>query len=286
MKKETRPGLTGILGYPLDHSLSPFIHNFGFSALKLPFVFVKIEVPPAKLKRTVRALSDWGFAGANVTMPHKESIITMLDIRSPEAVAVGAVNTLVLSGRNIKGFNTDIEGFARALENFAGKRKYETASIFGAGGAAAAVAYALAHRFGTRNFHFICRNWRKAERNLSKKKIFSGKAWIDFADWERPDSAVHSADIVVNATPVGLHGKRSFPAAPDSFRREQVACDLIYSPLQTPFVKLAQKGGAKTQGGLEMLLEQAALSFELWTGRKLPLDKVRGELKKTVLYHP
>lgn len=283
MKKEIRPGLTGILGYPLDHSLSPFIHNFGFSTLKLPFVFVKIEVSPAKLKRTVQALSDLGFAGANVTMPHKETVIPLLDSLSPEAEAVGAVNTLVLDGRNIKGFNTDIGGFARALENFAGKRKFETASIFGAGGAAAAVAFALAHRFGTRNFHFICRNWKKAERNLAGKKIFSGKVWIDFVDWERPDAAVGSSDIAVNATPVGLHGKRSFPAAPGSFRREQVAYDLIYSPLQTPFLKLAKKGGARTLGGLEMLLEQAALSFELWTGRKLPLDKVRKELKTSVL---
>ncbi len=281
MKNKLRPGLTGIVGYPLDHSLSPFIHNFSFAVLKLPYVFVKIEVPAAKLKRTAQALTDLGFVGANVTMPHKESVIGLIDSLSPEAQAVGAVNTLVLNNGKIKGYNTDSEGFARSLEKFAGRKKFESAAIFGAGGAAAAVAYALFCRFGTRRFQFICRNWRKAEKSLAKKNIFSGKVWVDFVDWANPEAAVASSDIVINATPVGMDGKRSFPISPAAFNQNQVAYDLIYSATMTPFLRVAKKGGAKTLGGLEMLLEQAALSFKLWTGREMPLAKVRKELNRS-----
>ncbi|MGH8005088.1 MAG: shikimate dehydrogenase family protein [Limisphaerales bacterium] len=160
MRKTQRPGLAGIIGQPLDHSLSPFIHNLGFSLQKLPYVFVKIEIPPAKLARIIGALVDLGFIGANVTMPHKEAVVDLIDSLSPEAEAVGAVNTLVVKGNRIKGYNSDIDGFARSLGSFARGRKFPTATLLGAGGAAAAVAYALFHNFGTRNFHFVCRNWR------------------------------------------------------------------------------------------------------------------------------
>ncbi len=278
MKRPKHPGLAGIIGQPLDHSLSPFIHNLGFSLRKLPYVFVKIEIPPAKLERTVGALSDLGFIGANVTMPHKEAVVDLLDSLSPEAQAVGAVNTLVVKGNKLKGYNTDMDGFARSLETLARGRKFPKAAIFGAGGAAAAVAYALFKYFGTKNFHFICRNWRKAKKNLSKKPFFSQGFWADFVDWEDAERAVRTSDVVVNATPVGMDGKKTFPVTLAALRVGQVACDLIYNPPLTPFMRLAKKGGAKAIGGLEMLVQQAAVSFELWTGEKLPVEKVRKEL--------
>ena len=281
MKRPKHPGLAGIIGHPLDHSLSPFIHNLGFALRKLPYVFVKIEIPSAKLKRTVRALADLGFIGANVTMPHKEAVVNLVDALSPEAQAVGAVNTLVVKGGRIKGYNTDIEGFSRSLEKFSRSKKFPTAAIFGAGGAAAAVAYALFHNFETKNFHFICRNWRKAKKNLSRKPFFAEGFWADFVDWEDAERAVRSADIVVNATPVGMDGKKSFPVSPAAFHSGQVACDLIYNPPLTPFMRLARRGGAEVFGGLEMLLQQAAVSFELWTGEKMPLERVRKELLKS-----
>lgn len=281
MKKPNPPGLAGIIGHPLDHSLSPFIHNLGFALRRLPYVFVKIEIPPAKLKRTVKALADLGFIGANVTMPHKEAAVQLVNALSPEARAVGAVNTLVVAGSKIKGYNTDIDGFARALAGFAPRKKFLSAAIFGAGGAAAAVAYALFKDFGTKNFHFICRNWRKAKKNLSQKPFFTQGFWADFVDWENAERAVRAADLVVNATPVGMDGRKTFPVSPAAFHSGQVACDLIYNPPLTPFMRLARRGGAKVFGGLEMLLQQAAVSFELWTSKKMPLEKVRKELLKS-----
>ena len=278
MKKTKHPGLAGIIGQPLDHSLSPFIHNLGFSLRKLPYVFVKIEIPPAKLSRTIGALSNLGFIGANVTMPHKETVVALLDSLSVEAEAVGAVNTLVVKGNKLKGYNTDIDGFARSLAMRVPGRKFLTAAIFGAGGAAAAVAYALFKHFDTRNFHFICRNWRKAKKNLSGKPFFSERLWTDFVDWEDAERAVRASDLIVNATPVGMDDKKSFPISPVVFRSGQVACDLIYNPPLTPFMRLAKKGGAKAVGGLEMLVQQAAVSFKLWTGEELPVEKVRQEL--------
>jgi len=278
MKKAKVPGLAGIIGYPLDHSLSPFIHNLGFALKKLPYVFVKIEIPPARLKHTLGALADLGFIGANVTMPYKEAAALLVDALSPEARAVGAVNTLVVSGGKIKGYNTDIEGFARSLENFAGNRKFQTVAIFGAGGAAAAVGYALFRRFHTCNFHFICRNWRKAKKNLSRKPFFAERFWADFVDWEDAERAIGASDLVVNATPVGMDAQKTFPVSPAAFRAGQVAYDLIYNPPLTPFLRVAKKGGAKAIGGLEMLMQQAAVSFGLWTGEKMPVQKVRKEL--------
>ncbi len=278
MKKPKSPGLAGIIGHPLDHSLSPFIHNLGFALKKLPYVFVKIEIPSVKLRRTVRALADLGFIGANVTMPHKEAVVDLVDSLSPEARAVGAINTLVMAGSKIKGYNTDIDGFARSLAGFAPRKKFPSAAIFGAGGAAAAVAYALFKDFGTKNFHFVCRNWRKAQKNLSQKPFFTEGFWADFVDWEDAGRAVRASELVVNATPVGMNGRKNFPVSPAAFHSGQIACDLIYNPSLTPFMRLAKKGGAKAMGGLEMLLEQAAFSFKLWTGKKLPVEKVRKEL--------
>ena len=281
MKKPKHPRLAGIIGYPLDHSLSPFIHNLGFALRKLPYVFVKIEIPPAKLKRTVGALADLGFIGANVTMPHKEVVVELVDSLSREAQAVGAINTLVMTGGKIKGYNTDIDGFARALASFAPRKKFPSATIFGAGGAAAAVAYALFKDFGAKNFHFVCRNWRKAKKNLSQKPFFAEGFWADFVDWEDAGRAVRASDLVVNATPVGMDGQKNFPVSPAAFHSGQVACDLIYNPPLTPFMRLARRGGAKVMGGLEMLLQQAAVSFELWTGEKMPEEKVRKELLRS-----
>ncbi|MGH8004601.1 MAG: shikimate dehydrogenase family protein, partial [Limisphaerales bacterium] len=178
----------------------------------------------------------------------------------------------------IKGYNSDIDGFARSLGSFARGRKFPTAALLGAGGAAAAVAYALYRYFGTRNFHFICRNWRKAKKNLSRKPFFAEGFWADFVDWEDAERAVRASDLVINATPVGMDGKKNFPVSPAAFRPGQAACDLIYNPFFTPFMRLAKKGGAKAMGGLEMLVQQAAVSFKLWTGEKLPVEQVRKEL--------
>lgn len=278
MKKPKHPGLAGIIGHPLDHSLSPFIHNLGFALKKLPYVFVKIEIPSVKLRRTISALAGLGFIGANVTMPHKEAVVDLVDSLSPEAQAVGAVNTLAVKGSKIKGYNTDIDGFARSLTGFAPGKKFPSAAIFGAGGAAAAVAYALFKHFGTKNFQFVCRNWRKAKKNLSQKPFFTQGFWVDFVDWEDAERAVCTADLVVNATPVGMDGRKNFPVSPAAFHSGQIACDLIYNPPLTPFMRLARRGGARVMGGLEMLLQQAAVSFELWTGEKMPVEKVRKEL--------
>lgn len=278
MRKARHPGLAGIIGQPLDHSLSPFIHNLGFALRRLPYVFVKIEIPSAKLARTIDALADLGFIGANVTMPHKEAVVGLVDSLSPEAEAVGAVNTLVVRGNKLKGYNTDIDGFARSLETLSRGRKFRTAAIFGAGGAAAAVAYALSKHFGTKNFHFIYRNGRKAKKNLSRKPFFAQGFWAGFVDWENAERAVRASDIIVNATPVGMNGRKTFSLSSDAFHSGQVACDLIYNSPRTPFMRLAQKGGAKAVGGLEMLVQQAAVSFELWTGEKMPVEKVRQEL--------
>ncbi|MCI0404822.1 MAG: shikimate dehydrogenase, partial [candidate division Zixibacteria bacterium] len=204
------------------------------------------------------------------------------DSLSPEAEAVGAVNTLVVKGGKLKGYNTDIDGFVRSLEALGRNRKYPTAALFGAGGAAAAVAFALHQYYGTRTFHFICRNGRKAKKNLSRKPFFGEGFRADFVDWKDAGGAVRAADIAVNATPVGMNGRRGFSLSSDAFRSGQIACDLIYNSPRTPFMRLAQKGGAKIMGGLEMLLAQAAVSFELWTGQDMPLEKVRKELLKAL----
>ena len=255
----------GIIGWPVSHSLSPAIHNAAFAALGLDWVYVPLPVHPLQLSAALTGLGAMGFAGANVTMPHKAAVADLIDELSDDARRLHAVNTIVSDGERLRGENTDAPGFERFLRMDAGiDPSGRTALILGAGGAGRACALALA-RSGVGSITVAAREpARVADVSAAVDGLGADVRAVAFDD----ASTVH-ADLIVNATPLGArHETLPVPAlGPGS-----LVVDLLYHPSVTPLLVQARAEGAIAFGGVGLLLHQAALSFELWTGQQPPLE--------------
>jgi shikimate dehydrogenase len=255
----------GIIGWPVRHSLSPTIHNAAFAALGLGWVFVPLPVHPGEAATAVGGLRALGFAGANVTMPHKTDVAAAVDTLSDDARRLDAVNTVVVADDATAGHNTDAPGFDRFLRRDAGfDPAGRTALLFGAGGAGRACAVALA-RAGAARITVVARDPASTGSFADALAGLDAEHVVVSFD----DAATHPSDLVVNATPLGMGGEE-LPLPPLS--AETLVVDLLYHPAVTPLQTAARDRGASVFGGLGMLLHQAALSFELWTGQPAPLD--------------
>jgi shikimate dehydrogenase len=256
--------VAGVIGWPVDHSLSPAIHNAAFAALGMDWVYVPLAVSPPRLREAVRGLPALGFAGANVTMPHKTQAAELVDACSDDARVLRAVNTIVVGADEVSGHNTDALGFERFLREDAGfDPSGRSALVFGAGGAARACALALA-RGGLASLAVAVREPSRAADLRSVVDAFE----TDVAVVTLEEASRMPSDLVVNATPLGVHGE-ALPLP--SLGSGVVAVDLLYRPTATPFQISAREAGSVVFGGLGLLLRQAALSFELWTGQAPPL---------------
>ena len=257
---------TGILGWPLEHTLSPLIHNAAFRRNGLDWVYLSFPVPPPGLAAAVGGLRALRCTGANVTMPHKETVMSLLDEVSGDAASIGAVNTIQLVGDALIGHNTDIDGFRDFLTDDAGlEMAGRNAVILGAGGAARAVVRAL-DDLGATHLTVVV---RAIDRGRALAPLAT-RATLDVVEWSGAEAGVEGADIVINATPLGMRGEQPLERAP--WRENHCAIDLVYHPHVTPFLERAQAGGARTWGGLGMLIHQAAASFRIWTGQDPPLE--------------
>ena len=251
----------GILGWPLDHTLSPTIHNAAFRSLGLDWVYLSWPVPPEDLGAAAGGLRSLGAEGANVTMPHKESVIDHLDDVSGDARRIGAVNTIQRMGAALVGHNTDVDGFRSFLVADAGvDAAGKDAVVLGSGGAARAVVCAL-DDLGATNIVIAARREERGEAIVS----LAQRQHAEVVSWERVDEVASTADVVVNATPVGMSGEKLLENT--RWRPGQVVCDLVYAPPTTPLMEAARASGAEAWGGLGMLIHQAALSFRIWTGK-------------------
>ncbi len=269
--------VVGIIGDPVDHSLSPVMHNAAFAALGLDWVYVPFPVKEKLLRQAVRALPALGLVGVNVTVPHKEAVLRLLDEVSPLARKVGAVNTIVVRAGRLLGENTDVFGVQQALRGVA--LRGGTALVIGAGGAARAVVAAL-EQIGVRRVIVANRTLARA-RNLQRR--FSTPA---FRVEAQPLSSLQDpryvsvARLVVNTTSIGLHGEK-FPAmAVEVSPAECVFFDLVYGR-QTDFLRQARAAHRRVMDGTEMLLQQGAAAFRLWTGRRPPIEVMRAALATT-----
>jgi shikimate dehydrogenase len=260
--------VTGIVGWPVEHSLSPTIHNAAFAAAGLDWAYVPLPVPPEGLSEALTGLAALGFRGVNVTMPHKTETADLLEELSEDAQLLRAVNTIVVRGGALEGHNTDAPGFGRFLRRDAGfDPAGAEALIYGAGGAARACALALA-RAGVERITVAARDVARAAPLASiVESVGVPLAVVRPADVE--DSV---ADLVVNATPVGAPGAEPAHPALPRLGPGVLVVDLLYDPPTTDLQRRAREAGATAVGGLGHLLEQAALSFELWTGAPAPLD--------------
>jgi shikimate dehydrogenase len=254
----------GVMGWPVEHSLSPVMHNAAFAASGLDWVYLPLPVPPGRAREAVEGLRALGFAGANVTMPHKTECAALVDTLSEDASSLQAVNTIVVGPERTSGHNTDVAGFERFLRRDAGfDPEGRSALLFGAGGAARACALALA-RSGLAALTVAVRDPAGSDALSRTLAGFDTRLTVvAFQGAERVE-----ADLIVNATPVGGQGE-TLPLPPLGPR--VLGVDLLYRPRSTPLQTTVRRAGGAAFGGLGLLLHQAAISFELWTGQAAPL---------------
>ena len=271
--------LYGIFGYPIEHSLSPLMHNTAFAHHHLDAVYLPFAVQPTQIEAAVKAIRALGIHGVNVTIPHKQAVMAWLDELSPEARLIGAVNTIHRQADRLLGYNTDGIGFLRSLEEAGSDAAGRTVLLLGAGGAARAIAVQLC----LGRIHRLCianRTVARAEALAASLKESFPHADICVVAMAESSLSAHlpDTDIVINATSVGMypHDHMQFPFAEIGPRH--LVCDIVYRPLQTPLLRAAQAQGARTVDGLGMLLHQGAKAFEIWTGRAFPLPLIRTTL--------
>jgi shikimate dehydrogenase len=277
--------LVGVIGWPVEHSLSPALHGAAFAALDLDYAYVPLPVAPDRVGDAVRGLRALGFRGANVTIPHKAAVIPHLDWLERDAALAEAVNTIVVEDDGtLRGYNTDIAGFLRALDEVVGARGEEQpeaasalapgapALILGAGGAARAAALALARRGVA--LTVVNRTRLRAERlaDLVASAVPGSAVAVASPD-ELGAALIASQRLLVNATPLGMAGAGKVPRGlADNVTAGQVVADFVYTSGLTDLLAQAQAQGAAIVDGLSVLVWQAAAAFELWTGVKAPVD--------------
>ena len=282
----TRP--YAVLGHPIRHTLSPAMHNAAFQALGRDAVYLAFDVAPERLMQVLPAMAAMGFGGINLTVPLKEVAFRGLADLDPLARRLGAVNTVEILPAGLKGHNTDGRGFLRAIAeafdfNVAGRALF----ILGCGGAGRALAITAAAEGAARLVLADLDPARAARvcdeiRGLAPAVVVE-IAGFDTASWPH---ASRTVDLVVQATPLGMHANDPSPLPADAFRPGQCAMDLVYMRPETAFTRTATAAGARAVSGLGMLLHQGAESFRIWTGDLPPLAPMRAALEQAVYGQP
>jgi len=275
--------LVAVIGDPIAQSRSPLMHNAAFRALDLPFAYCAFRVVPDEVGAAVAAVRALGLAGLNVTIPHKQAVIPHLDTLSPVATLTGAVNTIVNRDGVLHGDNTDVPGLSRALDEAGFATRAKLALVLGAGGSARAAVVALARRART----VVVAARREAQAQSLIAELAPGvRARLQVAplsDFAAPHAAAAKllarADVVLNTTPVGMHGEGFLPFAFAATGPDCLFYDLVYTERATPFLAAARRARRRGANGLGMLLHQGAVAFELWTGVAPPIEVMRRALQ-------
>lgn len=270
--------LVGLIGWPVGHSISPTMQNAAFVELGMDWAYLPLPVKPGDLEQAIEGLVALNFSGCNVTIPHKQSVLPYMDEISDSAQAIGAVNTILIQNGKLIGSNTDLEGFLNNLKAAGVDAHGMNVLLLGAGGAARAVAYALA-RSGASSVVILNDIFEQAEALAHYMGELFPKISFEFGlvSEGRLAKIAPELDMVVNATPVGMapdiHGCLWPESLPIS--ANMIFYDLIYNPLETALLKRAKRSGLKAIDGLGMLVHQGALSFRCWTGRTAPIKVMR-----------
>lgn len=268
----------GIFGHPVRHSLSPIMHNAAFRKLNLDCVYVAFDIHPNNLESATRAIKSMGISGVNVTIPHKERIISFLDVTAPEVALTGAVNTVKNEDGKLRGYNTDVQGFLMAIKEDLGVTPNGLRIfLLGAGGAARAVLTGLCMT-GASKIYLINRTLHKAIALASEfKKSYKDISIESYAleDTGSVERSLRAADLLINATSTGMEGVASIELQLGLLPKQSLVYDLVYKPRQTALLKKAKELGLKSAGGISMLLYQGAKSLEIWTGEIAPVVEMR-----------
>ena len=281
MKIDGYTRLAAVVANPIKHSISPFIHNSAFEATNTNGVYLAWEVDATELAETVANIRRYQMYGINLSMPYKEQVIPYLDQLSEEACLIGAVNTVVNREGTLIGYNTDGKGFFKSLPSFKISRKRLV--LLGAGGAAKAIlAQAILDGVSQISVFVRSSSIEKTRPYLEKIQNATGFRVDLFAleDVQDLQDSITQADLLVNATSVGLDGSSQPIPTSIVLPEKLLVADVIYQPFETPFLKWARKQGNQSINGLGMLLYQAAEAFQLWTGKEMPTDQIWELLKQ------
>jgi len=269
-------GLAGIIGMPVAHSRSPVVHNYWLEEHGLPGRYVLLPVKPERLADALKGLVALGFRGVNVTTPHKQAVIPLLDHVDPMATRIGAVNTIVVEpDGTLRGFNNDGNGFLQSLRDEKADWKPDDGPIVvvGAGGASRAILVALASQ-GAKEIRLVNRTRETAD---TLAHLLGGP--IEVVPWEQRAQALAGAATLINATTQGSAGKPALDLPLDTLPRDAIVGDAIYVPKETPLLAAARARGNRTVNGLGMLLNQARPAFQAWFG---PLPTITPGLRRAI----
>lgn len=280
MEKNYRAELTGVFGNPVDENPTGVIEEEAFAAKNLPFRYIVYKVEESGLETAMRAVRDLNMRGINLTIPHKVAAVAYLDELSKAAEIIGAVNVVVNRDGILWGENTDGKGFLKSLTDEGIAVAGKTITILGAGGAARAISVECALE-GAKKIYIVNRNQARGQEltDLINKRT---DADAQFCRWEGTFRVLQETEILINATSVGLYP--DIDKRPDicyeDIRSGMTICDVIFNRPHSLFLQGAEKQGAKTINGLGMLVNQAAVNFELWTGEKAPIELMKATLEK------
>ncbi|HVF02682.1 MAG TPA: shikimate dehydrogenase [Rubrobacteraceae bacterium] len=264
-----RTKLLGVIGHPIGHTLSPRMHNAAFAADGADYAYLAMDVAPERLATAVEGLSALGFLGFNVTMPHKEAMLPLVDELDDAACLAGAVNTVVADeGGKLRGLNTDGSGFVEACAEADVSLSGRRVLILGAGGAASAIAVAVLGE-GVSRLCLANRTVEKARRLRERLGGFAGGAEVVVRSLDEIGEAATEAEVLINATYLGMREEGPLPFPVACLKREKVVCDAVYSAgRETGLILRARENGARTVSGDRMLLYQGVQAQRAWTGRE------------------
>lgn len=269
-----RTRVVGLLGYPVEHSLSPAMHNAAFEYLNLDYCYVTFPVRPEMLKDAINGVRALSLIGVNVTVPHKENVIPFLDEVSEEALFIGAVNTIKNDNGKLIGYNTDGKGFMQSLSEAGISIRDKKLLVVGAGGASRAIGYYLCKEASYLYLYDVDDN----KAVLLKRHLNKIKGNVSLADSNSVSDKdfFSEIDVIINATPLGLKPDDPMPVDASVINKNNIICDLIYK--ETPLLREASKIGCKTIDGLGMLLWQGVFAFEIWTDIRPPVEIMKKAL--------
>lgn len=270
--------LIGLLGYPLKHSRSPHMHNTAFEKLGLDYVYMAFEVQDGLIKEGLDAMKILNAKGCNVTMPHKQKVVELLDEVSEDAKIIGSVNTVYNDNGKLVGYNTDGRGFVKALKeegvDFQGKKIV----MVGSGGAARAVAIQLAFD-GAGEIVMMNRTLTTAVEIMDtiNTNIPTSKGRALEIDETVLKEELKDAIVLINCTPLGMKSTidQSIISTSDTLHKDLFVADIVYDPLKTKFLSIAEEAGCRTMNGINMMIYQGALAFKIWTGEEMPVDHIK-----------
>lgn len=275
----------GIIGDPIEHTMSPVMHNAAFKNKGVDYVYLAFRVKKEELGKAIEGMRALNIRGLNVTIPHKVAVIQFLDELDPLADKIGAINTIMNDDGVLRGYNTDATGFLQALRERGIEPKGKSVVILGAGGASRAISFILAERGSS--LVILNRTWDKAKVCANRiSRIFTREVEALELNKENLSKVLEKADILVNATSVGMSPNiNETPVSSDLLGPNLVVYDIVYNPIKTRLQREAEVVGATVIGGLEMLVWQGALAFEKWTGREAPVNLMKEEAIKLLEKH-